>query len=79
MMRTEIVFQLTRRELDALKALDESPPASGPFDYRTIRALVNKGLISDGSPATLTPAGFQFLSFTRSCSLFRTKEGRGEP
>lgn len=78
MTRTEIVFQLTRRELEALAEL-ESPGAPRPFDYRTLRALVNKGMVEGGQQPTLTHAGNLFLSFTRACSLFANQAGRAEP
>ena len=45
-MGTEIVFQLTRRELDALLALEASPAAPPACDPRTVQSLVNKGLVT---------------------------------
>ena len=78
MMGTEIVFQLTRRELDALLALDASPGAPPACDPRTLQALVNKGLVACNGSHSLSHAGNTFISFTRACSLFTSPSGAGE-
>jgi len=77
-MPTEIVFQLTRRELDALLALDASPAATPHCDPRTLQALVNKGLVTRSQNPTLTHAASLFISFTRACGLFTSHSRAGE-
>ena len=77
-MGTEIVFQLTRRELDALLALDASPFAPLACDPRTLQSLVNKDLVTGSENPTLTHAGSCFMSFTRACGLFTSALGAEE-
>ena len=77
-MGTEIVFQLTKRELDLLLALEAGPAVAPLCHERTMRALVNKRLVNAGDLPTLTPAGHALLSFTRACRLFTSNAGAEE-